>query len=199
MPIRSSAVSILLLTSDQDLQSQLKHDLKEATITVMKDLASMPRLAAKRAYHGVIVETKRGHWREDLAEVQRHFDPARTVIVAGSRTMLRQAPRVFHALANGYGRSVNGSSNGAAPDFSLEDYIKSKLGDFVKGMKNGSARDLHPILIKAVEAPLISLVLKETNGNQIQAADLLGMNRNTLRKKINEFRISVKRAKKREA
>ncbi|MDE3225002.1 MAG: hypothetical protein KGO52_01640 [Nitrospirota bacterium] len=60
-------------------------------------------------------------------------------------------------------------------------------------MKNGSARDLHPILIKAVEEPLITLVLRETNGNQMQAADLLGMNRNTLRKKINEFRISVKR------
>nr|MBI3614362.1 hypothetical protein [Nitrospirota bacterium] len=64
-------------------------------------------------------------------------------------------------------------------------------------MKNGSARDLHPILIKAVEEPLITLVLRETNGNQMQAADLLGMNRNTLRKKITEFRISVKRERTR--
>lgn len=195
MSLRSSAVSILLLTADQDLQAQLKEDLKEASITVAKDMASLPRAAAKRAYDGVVVETKRGHKSDELAEVQRTFDPARTLIVAGSRSVLRHAPRMLHLLANGAGRSLHR----AQPDFSLEDYIKGKLGDFVKGMKNGSARDLHPILIKAVEAPLITLVLKETNGNQIQAADMLGMNRNTLRKKINEFRISVKRGGAREA
>jgi len=195
MSLRSSAVSILLLTADQDLQTQLKEDLKEASITVAKDMASLPRAAAKRAYDGVVVETKRGQKSDELAEVQRAFDPARTLIVAGSRSVLRHAPRMLHLLANGAGRSLHR----AQPDFSLEDYIKGKLGDFVKGMKNGSARDLHPILIKAVEAPLITLVLKETNGNQIQAADMLGMNRNTLRKKINEFRISVKRGGTREA
>jgi two-component system nitrogen regulation response regulator GlnG len=62
-------------------------------------------------------------------------------------------------------------------------------------MRRGSARDLHPMLISAVERPLIALALRETNGNQIQAAHLLGMNRNTLRKKITEFRIPVKRSR----
>lgn len=195
MSLRSSAVTILLLTADQDLQAQLKEDLKEASITVAKDLASLPRAAAKRAYDGVVIETKRGYKQEVLAEAQRTFDPARTLIVAGSRSVLRHAPRMLQTLANGGGRLPHRADG----DFSLEDYIKGKLGDFVKGMKNGSARDLHPILIKAVEAPLITLVLKETNGNQIQAADMLGMNRNTLRKKINEFRISVKRGSRRDA
>lgn len=195
MSLRSSAVTILLLTADQDLQAQLKEDLKEASITVAKDLTSLPRAAAKRAYDGVVIETKRGHKQEVLAEAQRTFDPARTLIVAGSRSVLRHAPRMLQTLANGSGRLPHRVEDG----FSLEDYITGKLGDFVKGMKNGSARDLHPILIKAVEAPLITLVLKETNGNQIQAADMLGMNRNTLRKKINEFRISVKRGRRRDA
>ena len=77
----------------------------------------------------------------------------------------------------------------------LEDYIEFKLGDFVKGMKSGSARNLHPMLIRAVERPLICHALRETNGNQIQAADLLGMNRNTPRRKIAELHIPVKREK----
>jgi len=192
MSIRTSVVSILLLTADQDLQAQIKQDLKEATITVAKDVASLPRSASKRTFDGVLIETKRGQPQE-LAALQRNIDPARTVIVAGSRAVLRQAPRMFQALSNGTGPSTGHS------DFSLEDYIKSKLGEFVKGMKNGSSHDLHPILIKAVEEPLISLVLRETNGNQMQAADLLGMNRNTLRKKITEFRISVKRERVRQA
>lgn len=188
MSIRTSVVSILLLTADPDLQAQIKRDFKDASITVAKDLASLPRSAAKRTFDGVIIETKRNQPQE-LAELSRHIDPAKTVVIAGARTTLRQTHRMFHALSNGAGLSANR----ADPNFSLDDYIKSKLGDFVRGMKNGSARDLHPILIKAVEEPLITLVLRETNGNQMQAADLLGMNRNTLRKKINEFRISVKR------
>lgn len=194
MPVRTSVVSILLLTADPDLQTQIKQDFKGATITVAKDLASLPKALAKRTFDGVIIEAKRNQPQE-LAALYRRIDPAKTVVVAGSRSALRQTHRLFHALSNGAGPS----ENHAEPDFSLEDYIKSKLGQFVRGMKNGSARDLHPILIKAVEEPLITLVLRETNGNQMQAADLLGMNRNTLRKKITEFRISVKRERTRQA
>ncbi|MBI4401791.1 MAG: hypothetical protein HY581_09185 [Nitrospirae bacterium] len=194
MAIRSSVFSLLLLTADSDLHAQLKQDLKEATITVAKDLASVPRAAVKRGFDGVLFETKRGSLQE-LNELQRTIDPAHTFILAGSRTTLRRASVVLQALANGHGRFAH-SANGA---FSLEDYIESKLGDFVKEMKNGSPRNLHPMLIKAVERPLITLVLKETNGNQIQAAHLLGMNRNTLRKKITDLRIPLTRQRARSA
>ena len=47
------------------------------------------------------------------------------------------------------------------------------------------------LLLKALENPLISLVLEETRGNQIQAAAVLGLNRNTLRKKIKELKIPL--------
>ena len=42
-------------------------------------------------------------------------------------------------------------------------------------------------------APLIDLTLKKTNGNQIRAAQILGINRNTLRKKITDLRIELKK------
>ena len=80
-------------------------------------------------------------------------------------------------------------------DSSLESYLEVKTGEFVKGMRNGSARNLHPILIAAVERPLITSALIETRGNQLQAAELLGLNRNTLRKKIVDLRIPLKRTK----
>jgi two-component system nitrogen regulation response regulator GlnG len=76
---------------------------------------------------------------------------------------------------------------------SLEDYLEWKMGDFVKGMRDGSGRNLHPMLINAIERPLITRALQETKGNQIQAAELLGLNRNTLRKKIHNLHIPVKR------
>ena len=99
--------------------------------------------------------------------------------------------QAFELLRQSAGQSAKADSRG----LHLEDYINSKHAEFVKGMRNGSARNLHPMLIAAVERPLIAIALKEMNGNQIQAAQLLGMNRNTLRKKITHLRIPVKRSK----
>jgi two-component system nitrogen regulation response regulator GlnG len=49
-------------------------------------------------------------------------------------------------------------------------------------------------LIREVERPLITRALAATRGNQLKAADVLGLNRNTLRKKIRELDIQVSRA-----
>ena len=46
-------------------------------------------------------------------------------------------------------------------------------------------------IIQEVERPLISICLAATRGNQIRAAQLLGLNRNTLRKKIRDLGLEV--------
>ncbi|MBE7637324.1 nitrogen regulation protein NR(I) [Sneathiella sp. P13V-1] len=55
---------------------------------------------------------------------------------------------------------------------------------------------LYERVIREVERPLITLSLDATNGNQIRTAELLGLNRNTLRKKIRELDIQVVRGVK---
>ncbi|MEO1550558.1 MAG: nitrogen regulation protein NR(I) [Pseudomonadota bacterium] len=55
---------------------------------------------------------------------------------------------------------------------------------------------LYDRIIKEVELPLIALSLAATRGNQVKTADLLGINRNTLRKKIQDLDIRVTRGKK---
>lgn len=50
---------------------------------------------------------------------------------------------------------------------------------------------LHARILREVERPLIQKVLAATKGNQVKAADLLGVNRNTLRKKIRELEITM--------
>ena len=50
---------------------------------------------------------------------------------------------------------------------------------------------LYNRIINEVERPLISICLNATKGNQIKASKLLGLNRNTLRKKIKELKIKV--------
>ncbi|MGR3717894.1 MAG: nitrogen regulation protein NR(I) [Thermohalobaculum sp.] len=55
---------------------------------------------------------------------------------------------------------------------------------------------LHDRVLREVELPLIALTLSATRGNQLKAAELLGINRNTLRKRIRELDIPVTRGKK---
>ncbi len=107
----------------------------------------------------------------------------------GSRAALKRAPVLMYMMSQQPAQKANGH------DLSLEDYLDQKMGDFVKGMHNGAAKNLHPMLISAVERPLISSALRETQGNQIQAAELLGLNRNTLRKKITDLHIPLKRGR----
>jgi two-component system nitrogen regulation response regulator GlnG len=186
--MRSFAFSVLLLSSDHDLHEKIQRTLKDLTLTVARDVAAIPRSALKQGFDAVLIEARRGVPHE-LAEVSRLVEPSRAMIVMGSRSVLARSADILQTMTNGASRLLARSRQ----DVALEEIIESKLGEFVKGMRNGSARNLHPMLISAVERPLIAHALRETNGNQIQAAYLLGMNRNTLRKKITEFKIPVKR------
>ena len=56
---------------------------------------------------------------------------------------------------------------------------------------NEDADDLYQKIQQRVEKPLLEVVLARTQGNQIRAAARLGINRNTLRKKITEFEIEL--------
>ena len=58
------------------------------------------------------------------------------------------------------------------------------------------APGLYNRIMREVEYPLIALSLSATRGNQIKTAELLGINRNTLRKKIKDLDIIVTRSKK---
>jgi two-component system nitrogen regulation response regulator GlnG len=55
---------------------------------------------------------------------------------------------------------------------------------------------LYQRILHEVEVPLIEIALDATGGNQLRAAELLGLNRNTLRKKITEREIEVTRRRK---
>ena len=55
---------------------------------------------------------------------------------------------------------------------------------------------LYPRILREVEGPLLEIALEATGGNQAKCADLLGINRNTLRKKITDLDIRVTRRRK---
>ena len=186
MTLSSSVFSILLLSGDSEIQTQFRQAFKDASMTTAKDAATLPREAARRSFDAVIVESKPGMQNGSIG-LPHHVDPSRTLLSTGSKPVLRRASKFMQSIARAK------TTAGAAAPLSLEDYVEWKMGDFVKGMRNGSGRNLHPMLISAIERPLITKALQETKGNQIQAAELLGLNRNTLRKKIHDLHIPVKR------
>ena len=55
---------------------------------------------------------------------------------------------------------------------------------------------LYARILREIETPLIEIALEATSGNQAKCADLLGINRNTLRKKITDLDIEVTRGRK---
>ncbi len=72
---------------------------------------------------------------------------------------------------------------------SFENFLEEKLADLVERISGLETGDIYSMVLQRVEKPLITLVLKKTEGNQVRAAHLLGINRNTLRKKIRELGI----------
>ena len=74
----------------------------------------------------------------------------------------------------------------------LEKWLDKSIKQYVGAMDLQNNGHLHELIMGGIEKPLVEIVLKETNGNQTQAANILGINRNTLRKKITEYDIKCK-------
>jgi DNA-binding protein Fis len=189
MSLTSSVFSILVLSSDPDIQSQFKHAFKDASVTAAKYASTLPKDVTRRTFDAVIVELKPGSSGGAVA-IPANLDLSHTLVITGSRAVLKRASKLMQVMVQQNAAGANGKEA-----LSLEDYLEWKMGDFVKGMRDGSGRNLHPMLINAIERPLITRALQETKGNQIQAAELLGLNRNTLRKKIHNLHIPVKRSR----
>jgi two-component system, NtrC family, nitrogen regulation response regulator GlnG len=75
-------------------------------------------------------------------------------------------------------------------DLSFEDLVKAKLKGLMARIDGYPVDDLYEKVLARVERPLFDVVLAHTGGNQVKAAEMLGLNRNTLRKKLQELGIA---------
>ncbi len=90
-----------------------------------------------------------------------------------------------------------GVQESAPQDESLSQAVERHLKQYFAAHDGGlPASGLHDRILQEVERPLIEICLSATKGNQIRAAQLLGLNRNTLRKKIRDLDIPVARGVK---
>ena len=71
----------------------------------------------------------------------------------------------------------------------IEEAVRSGLKSYLHDLNGTEPDNLHDMLLRIVEKPLLEVVLKHTRNNQSRAAKWLGMNRNTLRKKLLELNL----------
>jgi Fis family transcriptional regulator len=78
----------------------------------------------------------------------------------------------------------------AAEELPLRLCVERAVGRYLHELGGFYAGDMHRLVIEEVERPLLERVLAHVGGNQTQAAEILGINRATLRKKLRHYQIS---------
>ncbi|MCC6472125.1 MAG: Fis family transcriptional regulator [Burkholderiales bacterium] len=71
----------------------------------------------------------------------------------------------------------------------IEDCVRKSLERYFKDLDGTKPRSIYDLVLKNVERPMLEAVLSHAEGNQRAAAEMLGINRNTLRKKILALKI----------
>lgn len=66
----------------------------------------------------------------------------------------------------------------------IDDVVTHKLETYLKDHEGVSPSRIYDMVINAVERPMLEVVMRYTDNNQARASEILGINRNTLRKKL---------------
>jgi len=70
---------------------------------------------------------------------------------------------------------------------SLRSSVETSLRHYFKQLDGTRPSELYQLVLREMEIPLLKLVMEHARGNQCKAADMLGINRGTLRKKLKEY------------
>jgi two-component system nitrogen regulation response regulator GlnG len=136
-----------------------------------------------------------GNVRE-LENMARRLSVLYTDEILGEDTIASELEQAEARPGAGNGAAA-ATAAGEAPmvEETLSSAVERHLERWFKAHDGGLPPDgVYDRVLREIERPLIGKALAVTRGNQLRAADLLGMNRNTLRKKIRELDIVVSRA-----
>lgn len=111
--------------------------------------------------------------------------------IVSSQVLASKIPPVAAKLDSDAGKWIaplpfagDGEFTGKLDSFSLEAVVEHKISKFLDQVGGMYPEDLHSLILGKVEKPLLAQILRRTGGNQVHASRILGINRNTLRKKM---------------
>jgi Fis family transcriptional regulator, factor for inversion stimulation protein len=67
--------------------------------------------------------------------------------------------------------------------------VRESLEQYFKDLRGAEPHSLHDMILAAAEKPLLEVVMRHAEGNQSKAAEWLGVNRNTLRRKLVDHKL----------
>lgn len=85
------------------------------------------------------------------------------------------------------GQSFTSEVQGSVQDPSLRDCVEKAVNNYFQHLDGQEVSDVYDMVLAEIEAPMLEVVMKHTRHNQTKAADVLGLNRGTLRKKLKQY------------
>ncbi|WP_370515681.1 DNA-binding transcriptional regulator Fis [Kangiella sp. HZ709] len=87
--------------------------------------------------------------------------------------------------------SISGSNFNPNPTTSatLKEHVAISMQNYIKQMNGQSLNDVYDLVLTQVEEPLLRAIMEHTRNNQTKAAQVLGLNRGTLRKKLKRYNL----------
>jgi len=142
-----------------------------------------------RSFSREALEVLTGHpWKGNVRELENFVQ--RLAVLSGGKLLRKD--EVARELAKAEGAI----DLATAP---LEQVIEERVREFI--VRLGKALDeengLHDLFLRQIEKPLIKVVYEAASGNQLRAAAILGINRNTLRKKLAAYSLLPRKRKRR--
>ena len=71
----------------------------------------------------------------------------------------------------------------------IEECVRTRLEGYFKDLRGTDPDGMYDMMVRVVEKPLLEVVMNHAENNQSRAAEWLGLNRNTLRKKLLEHKL----------
>jgi Fis family transcriptional regulator len=84
---------------------------------------------------------------------------------------------------------LNTAANDTEEISQLYNAVKHSIRRYLYELDGAMPNDMYELVLKQIERPLFEAVLEHTHGNQSKAAEFLGLNRGTLRKKLRQYNL----------
>jgi two-component system, NtrC family, nitrogen regulation response regulator GlnG len=156
-----------------------RHDVRRQAEELLAECCQRLTLPEKRLGKSGREWIERRRWSADPGEMRRLIYAAALCAPGETVEAVHFPPRT---------RADQEATAGARfEDLSLEEVVRQKVAHFFERLGNTEAEGVHRAVMAQVERPLIERCLAWAQGNQLKAARVLGIHRNTLRKRMKEL------------